>query len=430
MTHDLPLVTAVILNWNGREYLADCLDSLRGLDYPRERLEVLLVDNGSVDESAAYVREQYPEVRLIELPQNVGSCVARNLGVREAEGEYIALLDNDAHVEAEWLKTLVAAVQADPKVVCASSRLMNLAGDRVEFGGSSINFYGYGYQEGYDRGNVAAYTGTHPTIFPCIGAALIRREVYLEAGGLDEDYFIYYEDVDLGWRLWVLGYKVMYVGTAVALHKHHGTQHQMPDASRRVLFERNAMLTWIKNYDEEHLARVWPAGLLLAIERLYLMTGLDPQTYRLGARAPKAAPARRQIKGAPWFRLWRDRGIVEVWRQAQTAIRRKLGKADPIYPPPDRVTLPGPEPGYDQVSHMALAHLVALHDVIDLLPRTLEKRAKIQAARRRSDEEIFELFGRALEISFYDPTYEAVQNQLVQLLGLDRIFYAKGPSNF
>ena len=195
MTHELPLVTAVILNWNGREYLADCLDSLRGLDYPRERLELLLVDNGSADGSAGFVREQYPEVQLIELPQNVGSCVARNLGVREARGEYIALLDNDAHVESGWLRTLVAAVQAEPEVVCASSRLMNLAGDRVEFGGSSINFYGYGYQEGYDRGNVAAYTGTHPTIFPCIGAALIRRDVYLEAGGLDEDYFIYYEDV-------------------------------------------------------------------------------------------------------------------------------------------------------------------------------------------------------------------------------------------
>jgi GT2 family glycosyltransferase len=422
MTHDLPLVTAVILNWNGREYLADCLDSLRGLDYPRERLEVLLVDNGSVDESAAYVREQYPEVRLIELPQNVGSCVARNLGVREAEGEYIALLDNDAHVEAEWLKTLVAAVQADPKVVCASSRLMNLAGDRVEFGGSSINFYGYGYQEGYDRGNVAAYTGTHPTIFPCIGAALIRREVYLEAGGLDEDYFIYYEDVDLGWRLWVLGYKVMYVGTAVALHKHHGTQHQMPDASRRVLFERNAMLTWIKNYDEEHLARVWPAGLLLAIERLYLMTGLDPQTYRLGARAPEVVLPRRMFNGERWLRVLRDEGLAEFYHRAISLVRRLAGKTDPAYPPRQRYTLPGVEPGCDQVSHMALAHLVALRDVIDLLPHTLEKRAKIQAARRRSDEEIFELFGRPFDLSFFEPQYEATQNQLMRLLRISEIF--------
>jgi hypothetical protein len=196
----------------------------------------------------------------------------------------------------------------------------------------------------------------------------------------------------------------------------------MPDASRRVLFERNAMLTWIKNYDEAHLVQVWPAGLLLAIERLYLMTGLDPQTYRLGQSARQTMPARRQIKGAPWFRLWRDKGAVEVWRQAQTTIRRKLGKADPIYPPPDRSTLPGPEPGYDQVSHMALAHLVALHDVIDLLPRALEKRAAIQAARRRSDEEIFSLFGRPFDLSFFEPQYEAVQTQLTHVLRINKMF--------
>ena len=80
----------------------------------------------------------------------------------------------------------------------------------------------------------------------CAGAALYRRRMLDEIGFFDEDFFAYYEDADLGWRLWVLGYQVLYVGTAVASHKHHGTKHQMPDASRRVLFERNAMLTWIK----------------------------------------------------------------------------------------------------------------------------------------------------------------------------------------
>jgi hypothetical protein len=100
-------------------------------------------------------------------------------------------------------------------------------------------------------------------------------------------------------------------------------------------------------------------------------------------------------------------------------MRRKLGKVDPSYPPPDRHTLPGVEPGYEQVSRMALAHLVAANDVVDLLPRTLEKRAKVQAARRRRDEEIFALFGRPFDLSFFEPQYEATQNQLTQLLGID-----------
>ena len=121
---------------------------------------------------------------------------------------------------------LVRAVRSDPQVVCAGSRVMDLAGRRIEFGGASINLYGYGYQEGYDRANVADYSDPHPAIFACGGAFLIRRDVFLESGGFDEDYFIYYEDVDLGWRLWVMGYKVLYVGSAVVLHKHHGARHR------------------------------------------------------------------------------------------------------------------------------------------------------------------------------------------------------------
>jgi hypothetical protein len=253
---------------------------------------------------------------------------------------------------------------------------------------------------------------------------LIEREVFLRSGGFDEDYFAYYEDVDLGWRLWVMGYKVLYVGAAVAVHKHHGAQQQVPDASRRVLLERNAMLTMIKNYDDENLARVWPAAWMLAIKRLYLMSGLDSRTYRIGYPAPKSA-APRPIKGARWIRLLRKEGPVEFYRRAVSLVRRKLGKADPSYPPPDRHTLPSVEPGYEQVSRMALAHLVAANDVVDLLPRTFEKRATVQAARRRRDEEILALCGRPFDLSFFEPQYEATQDQLTQLLGIDMMIAGK-----
>ena len=419
---ELPHVSVIVLNWNGRQYLSDCFDSLVALDYPSERLELIMVDNGSTDDSTAFMRERYPQVKIVETGRNLGFAGGNNAGARAASGEYVAFLNNDAHVMPDWLIELVRAIQSDPAVICAGSRLMNFAGDHVEFGGSSINFYGYGYQEGYDRSNLAAYAGTHPTIFACGGAFLIRRDVYLESGGLDEDYFIYYEDVDLGWRLWVMGYKVLYVGSSVVLHKHHGAKHQMPDASRRVLFERNAMLTLIKNYDDENLAKVWPASLLLAIKRLYLASGLDSNTYRIGYPAPRLPAAARPIKGARWLRVLRTEGPIEVARRARALIRRKLGKADPSYPLPDRHTLPGVEPGYEQVSRMALAHLVAANDVIDLLPRMYEKRARVQAARRRSDADIFALFGRPFDLSFFDPAYEAAQQRLTRLFEIDQMF--------
>jgi GT2 family glycosyltransferase len=429
MMQELPTVTVVVLNWNGRDYLPDCFDSLVALDYPVDRLELMLVDNGSADDSVAFVRQHYPRVTIVETGSNLGFAGGNNAGARAATGDYVAFLNNDAHVYPDWLTKLIEAMQSDPDVACVGSRMMNLTGDRVEFGGSSINFYGYGYQEGYDRANAQDYAGTRPVIFACGGAFLIRREVYLNAGGLDEDYFIYYEDVDLGWRLWVMGYKVLYVGSAVVLHKHHGARHQMPDASRRALFERNAMLTMIKNYDDANLARVWPAAWMLAIKRLYLMSGLDSRTYRIGYPAPKATATPRPLKGARWMRLLRQEGPLEFCRRAISLARRKLGRADPSYPPPNRHTLPGVEPGYEQVSRMALAHLVAANDVVDLLPRTLEKRARVQALRRRPDEDVFALFGRPFDPSFFEPQYEATQEQLIRLLGIDALIAGTAPKH-
>jgi GT2 family glycosyltransferase len=422
MPNDLPLVSVIVLNWNGREYLAECFDSLLALDYPADQLELLMVDNGSQDDSVSFIRASYPSVKIIRNETNLGFAGGNNIGAQAAQGEYVAFLNNDAVVYPDWLSKLIEAVRSDPEVVCVGSRIMNLNGDRVEFGGSRINFLGYGYQEGYDRTQVADFTTTRPVIFACGGAMLIRRAVFLEAGGFDEDYFAYYEDVDLGWRLWVLGHKVLYAGTSVALHKHHGTAEKLPDASRRVLLERNALLTLIKNYADNSLAKIWPAALLLMYKRLYLMSGIDSRTYRVGYPAPSVAPTKRAMIGAPWIRLLRQKGFVETMRQLQAQIRRSLGKSDPSYPPPDRHTLPGLEPGYEQVSQMALAHLVAANDVIDLLPRAFEKRAKVQAARRRSDAEVFQMFGRPFDISFFDPIYEATQNQIVQLFQIDRLF--------
>ncbi len=421
MTTQLPTVTVIVLNWNGRTHLADCFDSLLALDYPHERLTLMLVDNGSTDDSVAFMREHYPQVTLVLNDHNLGFAGGNNAGARAASTDTIAFLNNDAHVYPDWLSKLVEAIRSDPEVICAGSRLMNITGERVEFGGSSINFYGYGYQEGYDRGNVSQYEGTHPVIFACGGALLVQRDIFLDSGGFDEDYFANYEDVDLGWRLWVLGYKVLYVGAAVVVHKHHGTQQQVPDASRRALLERNAMLTMIKNYDDENLARVWPAAWMLVIKRLYLMSGIDANTYRIGYPAPQIAAPPKPVKGARWIRLLREEGPIEFYRRAISLVRRKLGKTDPAYPPPDRHTLPGVEPGYEQVSRLALAHLVAANDVVDLLPHLLEKRATVQAARRRRDEDIFALFGRPFDLSFFDPQYEATQQQITQLLGVDKM---------
>src|SRR5512135_1841467 len=185
MLDKLPRVSIIVLNWNGRAHLADCFDSLLGLDYPHELVTLMLVDNGSTDDSVAYMREHYPQVTLVVNDHNLGFAGGNNTGARAATTDYIAFLNNDAHVYPDWLSKLIEAIQSDPEVICVGARLMDISGERVEFGGSSINFYGYGYQEGYNRSNVSQYEGTHPTIFACGGSLLIRRDVFLAVGGFD-----------------------------------------------------------------------------------------------------------------------------------------------------------------------------------------------------------------------------------------------------
>ena len=116
MLDKLPLVSIIVLNWNGRAHLADCFDSLLGLDYPHELLTLMLVDNGSIDDSIAFMREHYPQVTLVVNDHNLGFAGGNNTGARAATTDYIAFLNNDAHVYPDWLSKLIEAIQSDPEV--------------------------------------------------------------------------------------------------------------------------------------------------------------------------------------------------------------------------------------------------------------------------------------------------------------------------
>ena len=106
-----PNVSVVVVNLNGRALLADCLDALEAQDYPRRQVEIILVDNGSTDDSVAFVREVYPHVRVIEAGRNLGFAGGNNLGAREATGDYLALINNDARTDPRWLRALVEALE-------------------------------------------------------------------------------------------------------------------------------------------------------------------------------------------------------------------------------------------------------------------------------------------------------------------------------
>ena len=467
MIMELPCVSVIVLNWNGREHLEPCFRSLMALEYPPERVELLLVDNGSTDGSVEYVQTHFPQVRVIRNERNLGFAAGNNIGARAAQGEIVAFLNNDMRADPRWLRELVAPFTQGGDVAAVGGQVLSWDGKRVDFAAAGMNFYGYGYQLGagerarpitapdrsvtgqsggaqadsrsepaYDRrgGRVrdsaraegASASPYRDMLFVCGGNMAVRREVFLEVGGFDEDFFAYYEDLDLGWRLWVLGYRVLFTPQAITYHRHHGTARRLADEKRRLLYERNALYTIIKNYEEENLRRVLPVALLLLLERCYLLAGLDAAAFRLvgeGGPPPLERVGDRYTLRYYLRRAWqalREGGPAGLWakvkgelhwRAAHPAFRGLLGRR--------RARRAGEDIA---VPPQALSGLVAADDLIRHLPRLWEKRQAIQAARRRSDAEIFPLFGRPLELSFFDPDYQAAQEILVRLWEVDRLF--------
>lgn len=411
---EYPKVTIAIPNLNGAEHIAACLDSLRKLDYPAKAVETIVIDNGSTDDSVALLKRDYPEVKVIKNKKNTGFAVASNQGAKAGTGEFVAFLNNDMKVDSRWLLELVAAIDTDKSVICAGSKILNWKGDAIDFAGAALNFYGHGFQEGYQSDDITAFDEPRPLLFACGGAMLIDRKIFLDVGGFDEDYFAFFEDVDLGWRLWLFGYSVMFEPASITYHHHHGTASAFPFEQVYVLWERNAAYTWYKNYNQKNLETIFPAALLLAVERSLVYTGVDRSAYILEGQktepAETAAPGEEPSLTARLSRSLKDEGVFGTLKKITAAAKRKTAGSSEI--PADQTT----------VSKLGLGTLVALDEFVVNLPALDEKRRSVQARRKREDAEIFTLFGDPFQSSCKDARYMRLKGDLVKLFGVDRVF--------
>jgi GT2 family glycosyltransferase len=213
-----PRVSVIIPNWNGARLLPDCLESIRRQTYRPH--EIIVVDGASTDDSVGLVRERFPEVRVLALPTNRGFTGNTNAGLRAARGEILALLNNDAEADSNWLGELVAGFAVDPTVgLCASKVLLhdrrnvlNTAGDVFYRDGTPGN---RGVWE-EDRGQF----DQREFVFGGSGAAVAyRRDMLQDVGLFDEGLFMYCEDVDLSFRAQLLGYRCLYVPTSRVYHR-------------------------------------------------------------------------------------------------------------------------------------------------------------------------------------------------------------------
>lgn len=230
--------TIVIPNWNGLVHLEECLTALRGQTLSPAR--VLIIDNASTDGSEGYVREQFPEVEWVQMPENGGFSYAVNEGIRRADTEYVALLNNDTAVEPGWLEALVAALEQHADYDVAASRmilyydrhLMNAAGDVYQL------LRGVGKNRGLLR-PVERYGETCRVLAACAGAALYRRSLFDEVGLFDEGFFLVSEDMDISLRALIAGKKTIYVPSAVVFHKLRATIDTEPSEKMVLLAARN-----------------------------------------------------------------------------------------------------------------------------------------------------------------------------------------------
>jgi GT2 family glycosyltransferase len=428
---EYPTISIIVLNYNSLMHLRDCLDSLLRLDYRPDRLEVLLADNASSDRSVEWVTAHYPIVRIVQNGSNLGFAGGNNAAAKAARGDWVAFLNPDTRVEPNWLSELIQPALRDPDIVCVASKMLTWDGAAIDFADAAINFMGWGCQPGFGSRDLSQADREKDLLFACGGALLIERQTFLDAGGFDADYFAYFEDVDLGWRLWLQGQRVAYAPRAVVYHRHHGSWESVSDLKRWRLAERNTLFTAIKNYDDDSLARVLPAALLLLVQRAYLDVRPDPAVFgdRLGAGRVYGV---RYYLDQLWGLLRRGR-FDQVWARTRAELQRRTARrasrSAPAVVPASSCRYPDgamarPAAGAIDLPAIALSRLAAGRAVRRAWGELQVKRAALQDQRMRRDCEIFPLFQWALVSNFGDEAFIRAMQVAIARFGLRDLFEA------
>jgi len=316
-------VSIIIVNWNSGKHLHECLNRLAQQSVRPER--ILVVDNASSDNSASGIIAR-DNLSVINMDINLGFAEGNNQALAMCTSEFVALLNPDAFPASNWLEKLLAMVAMYPKVAAfGSCQLCANAPELIDGTGDIYHISGLVWREGY--GQPAATLGvTPPDIFsPCAAAALYRREALLEIGGFDKDYFCYVEDVDLGFRLRLLGYKAMQVPDAVV--KHVGSVTTGGQHSDFAVYHghRNLVWTFVKNMPGALFWLLLPLHILMNLITIvcFSLKGQGDVIWRAKRDAVKSLP-----------KIWRKRreiqtrriaGISEVWRALDKHLFGKRG---------------------------------------------------------------------------------------------------------
>ncbi len=366
MSRSVSDISVITVNWNGRAHLESLLPSLTCLG----AREIIVVDNGSTDGSKDFLRREYPEIILLENATNQGFSEPNNLAADRASGRFIALINNDMRAHPAWLSAALA--RFDGRVACVGSRIMDWSGQRIDFNGSSLQYLGYAVQRDAGRPVEQASPAPDRILFACGGALVMDRDIFRALGGFDSDFFAIFEDVDLGWRTWLAGHEIAFAPDSIVYHRGHATFSGHPSPKMRYLMHRNALMTVLKNYEDDIFRKILPLAVALTLKRAVVFSGVAKENFYLWEQTSRRLEA----------------GDETAWSMLLDA--------------------------FNQV--------VALDDVLEQLPDLMRKREKIQSTRQRSDGEILGLFVDPMRTIVEQEAYLSAERGYLEILGLAPLF--------
>ena len=302
----MPTASVIIPTYNGRDYLQDCLASLH--KQTRRDFELIIVDNGSTDGTAAAARQAWPDAHVIEAGRNLGYAGGMNLGAARASGEWLVLLNNDTVLEPDWLAQLLAAGQRDPTIGVCSSKVRLLSDRRrLDSFASYLTPCGFLQHRGLLEVDEGQYDGVEDFFSPKGVAFAIRRDLFEAIGVFDPTYFSYFEETDLFWQVWLRGYRIRFAPHALAYHKVGGTAARMSYAFVDYHSFKNRIRTIIKNAGAGTLCWMLPYHLVCCAG-LVAIHALRPQRWGNGWAIVKAIG-------------WNLTHLADTWR-ARSRVQR------------------------------------------------------------------------------------------------------------
>ena len=294
-------VAVIIVNWNSGKDLYHCLSCLD--EQTVLPLKIIVVDNASSDPSLAGIEGNFPAVELIRLDQNTGFAHANNLAAEKAEDcDWIAFLNPDAFAAPGWLENLLGAAQSNPQFSFFGSHMLR-HGTEDELDGTGDVYHVSGLAWRRDHGLKASQTkrATQEIFAPCAAAAMIRRDVFMAAGGFDENFHSYLEDVDLAFRIRLLGQRCLYVADAIVEHVGSGSTHRYSDYA---VYHGNRNMVWVyvKNMPAVLFWVYLPQHILVNVAGLvwFTLKGLGKTVFKAKLDAlkdlPRVIAQRKQIQ--------------------------------------------------------------------------------------------------------------------------------------